>query len=214
VTRWIGALSNGFRMIAGRAGVDGSVVYLVADKNLFDTYRFPGTIEEEGAGTCNGITKDIVLFHGAGPRAWCRAAASLCARLLARDAGAAPWAEEGMARYFSTLPSAGDDRLKAGKVHEASAARMKRAVKDGNFTSLWRFVLLERAEFDRKGDLHRAQAWSLVHFLRHGSGGEKDYLSGYFTRLGEGKSGRDALGSLDWGGLEAGWKSHILAISR
>ncbi|MHC4780571.1 MAG: family 16 glycoside hydrolase, partial [Planctomycetota bacterium] len=147
IARWVGSVSNGFRMITGRPGVKGAVVYLVKSRSVFQTYRFPGTSVEKECGTYNPPTRDVVLYHGAGRKAWCAAAAELCARFLARDAGAAPWVEEGLARYFSTIPSDGDDRLKAGQVHKPSADKIRLAVSAGNFTSLSRFVTLDREAF-------------------------------------------------------------------
>ena len=138
----------------------------------------------------------------------------MCARLLARDAGAAPWVEEGLAAYFEAIPSEGAERLRAGRVHEPSAGRMKSAIASGDFTTLWKFVLLDRKAFDEKASLHRAQAWTLVHFLRHGPEGRRDYMAGYFKRLGEGKRGRKALGDLDWRDLEGAWKSHVRQVTR
>ncbi|MHC5038548.1 MAG: tetratricopeptide repeat protein [Planctomycetota bacterium] len=213
LARWIASIANGIKMVTGQDGVREGSIYLVTKKTMVETYRFPDcTIVEGEAGTANLLTGDIVLFHGAGRAGWLPASAGLAAQLMARRCQASPWIEEGLGLYFQAMPSEGADRLKPGLPHRSAASRAKTAVTSGQYTPLWKFVLRSRQEFDGKKELHRAQAWSLVHFLCHNPQVERGYFAGVFRRLAEGKRGREALGDLDWGKLEEAWKAHVQGL--
>jgi hypothetical protein len=181
---------------------------------VWDRYVFDGLSEEiEGVGRLVPPTGDILLNHAAPEAKRMQAASVLALRLLARQNEAAPWVEEGLALYFEAIPSEGSDRLRAGIPHPEAASRAKAVLEGGSALPLPAFVRLDREAFDRDREGNGALAWSVVHFLRHHPEGKRDFLSGYFRRLGEGKRGVDALGDLDLTALDSKWKEHVRFMS-
>jgi len=212
--RWLSAVGAGFRMITGLVGPAGAKFYLVADRKVWDRYVFDGLSEEiEGVGRLVPPTGDILLNHAAPEARRMQAASVLALRLLARQNEAAPWVEEGLALYFEAIPSEGSDRLRAGISHPEAASRAKALLEGGSALPLPAFVRMDRSAFGRDREGNGALAWSVVHFLRHNPEGKRDFLSGYFRRLCEGKRGVDALGEMDWTALDSKWREHVRFMS-
>ncbi len=82
------------------------------------------------------------------------------------------WVNEGMAEYFSEAVFTGDGFV-AGLVPPGRLARIKAKITAGRFPPLSDMMKVNHSEWNqRMSTVDYDQAWSMVHFLAHGGGGD------------------------------------------
>ena len=103
------------------------------------------------------------------------------------------WLNEGLAEYFA---AAREERggWRDGKLNEGRLAALKSA-RRGTLVPLERFLFQSPAEFMRTPGPSYAQAWGLVHFLRHSSRENRDCLEALLSNLQGGQDNRTAIES-------------------
>jgi len=208
--RWIVSLQSAVSMITGGELEGDRTIYLISDDATYETYHFPGDMVEAGEDAAWNTATDEILVRGSSESSKrLGAVAELLARMRAREAGAPPWIEEGLARYFRAIPSEGDERLHLDAVDATSAGKVKEALSADGLTALDRLVRMDREAFSSQEDFFGAESWSVVHFLRHDPRGDRDALSRIFERLRGGADAQASVEGFDWAGMESSWKRHI-----
>lgn len=210
---WLATLNGGLAMTLGERDLGTGDVILLRSREVFETYRFPGAVVLEGdCATLNTVTGEILILHGPDKNAWLTASAALLARRAAIQNRAPPWIEEGLAAYFAAVPTEGENRLRFAAVDRGLASVVKAAVSGNDHTPLARLATLDREAFDEKAPLHRAQSWTMVHFLFSSRDGDREYLKKVFARLKEGRSPAEAQRGFDWGGVEDAWERYVRSM--
>ena len=87
------------------------------------------------------------------------------------------WLNEGLAEYFASARtkqgSWRDGRLNEVRLSHLRTVPNKGVALQARMTKLSSFLQISQQEFMRKGQDNYAQAWALVHFLRHSSARNK-----------------------------------------
>ena len=129
------------------------------------------------------------------------------------------WINEGMAEYVSGVLVKDGKLLKTGLVLKGRLLNLKAALQYG-----WEPVpfsrIMNESQIEFYGQdpsLRYAQAWSMVHYFIHGSGGKyRRVLVEYVSRLVDGATGDDAyaatFGKEDVEAMEREWRKYVDAL--
>ncbi|HEX9794050.1 MAG TPA: DUF1570 domain-containing protein [Planctomycetota bacterium] len=125
------------------------------------------------------------------------------------------WFNEGMAEYFE---NAGETRVgwREGRINRSRYLTLVR--RDFAIVPLARFLHMEAAEYyGGDTDLHYAQAWALVHFLRNGGAAPAERNDALFARLLAGERAAAAVAAVfpatDLAILEAAFLEHVRRLA-
>jgi len=123
------------------------------------------------------------------------------------------WFNEGLAEYYE-LAETKDGKFTTGQINRDHLARLK---KEG-VVPLLDFVRYDNAAFRTEGEVSRnyAQAWGVIHFLRHGSRANQAIFDALFGSLCEGASSgmalRQAFEGASFADLDAAFLAHLEAL--
>jgi tetratricopeptide (TPR) repeat protein len=133
-------------------------------------------------------------------------------------AGAPVWFDEGMAEYVGASRLRGK-AVEVGGIQEGRLENLKAAIKYG-----WKPVEFDRIMVEPKAIFYGeqapfkyAQAWSMIHFFRHGDQGRwRELLGAYIGRLAAGDSAREAFestfGREDLQAMQSSWLRYVGAL--
>jgi len=124
------------------------------------------------------------------------------------------WVNEGLAEYFAGL-KAPDGRWDDGRVLDSRLRTLRtsgRSLRD-KLVPLQVFVRFSQPQFMQDGRWNYAQAWALIHYLKHSSVENEDALETLLAELLKGTSHDAAIDRAfrgrDWRALDAGLLAHI-----
>jgi len=124
------------------------------------------------------------------------------------------WFNEGCAEYFASATERFAGGHKAGAVHEAALATLRRP--DTRLTPLPDLLRMPAAEFMRGARVHYPQSWALVHFLHRTKDREfRRIFREYFAALRAGQSVEDAYDACIAAvvpRLEKAYRAHIRSL--
>ncbi|MFG0317523.1 MAG: DUF1570 domain-containing protein [Planctomycetota bacterium JB042] len=131
---------------------------------------------------------------------------------LDRIADDAPrWFNEGLAEYYEIGGVEGSS-FKSGQIHEANLAKLR---EEPRLVPARDFLFQDPKTFYGRASLHYAQAWALVHFLRHAPG-EKKRFDALFDLLAEGVSGaaatERAFEDVDWQEFDRRFAEYVASL--
>jgi tetratricopeptide (TPR) repeat protein len=139
---------------------------------------------------------------------------------LASVAPAAPvWLNEGLAEYSAGIAVRGGRVAESGLVIRDRLRVLQAALDRGWEGFPFQVVMLESQEqfYAVSPELQYAQAWSMVHFFRHGAGGRhKPVFERYVRAVAAGRSGEEALAETfagaDWKALRQEWQGYVRSL--
>lgn len=82
-----------------------------------------------------------------------------------------PWLDEGLAEYFETAEEDAPGRLAVGGINRTDLPPLREAIAAAKVISVRSLVGIDAQLVGGWTNMNYNQAWSLVHFLRHGRGG-------------------------------------------
>lgn len=119
------------------------------------------------------------------------------------------WLDEGLAEYFERVADSKVDPT--GARHDR--ADYRRTLVTAGLLPLDRFLAMPRKVFYRRGARAYAQAWAVVHFLRHGPEQYRRVIPSLLRALSEGKSPaaatEEALCGVDLGAMAKALRIHL-----
>jgi len=119
------------------------------------------------------------------------------------------WFDEGLAEYFETADYV-NGKWHVGKVREDHLAALGKNLR---LVPLRRFLYMPARPFYKDAEQNYAQAWALIHFLRHGPEKYRTLFEALFARLQEKTTSKPALdrvfGEVDLNALEVHLRSHL-----
>ena len=132
--------------------------------------------------------------------------------------GAPAWLNEGMAEYVAGAEVEGGAVVRVGVVK--GRLRLLKAWLDRGAPMIGFATIMRESQaqfYSTLPDLQYAQAWAMVHFLRHGAGGRhRDLLDRYIAMLVQGKNGDDAYAETfakeDLGALQQDFLRHVKGL--
>lgn len=120
------------------------------------------------------------------------------------------WLDEGMAQYYAKFAGeeCGNPNIRNG-VSQDTVKKITAAVDARTLVSMPAFFRMTRQEYyDNDTDLHYAESWSIVYYLRRGVPGGEDLLARYYTALPNARDQVAAFGDIfgpDMRAIEADW---------
>lgn len=120
------------------------------------------------------------------------------------------WFNEGMAEYYEIAERVGG-RWKLGQIHPSHKYTLREFAEDR--IPLETFLHCDSAEFHKAPNMHYAQSWAFVHFLRHSTPKNKDLFEGLLETCGKmptaEKIVEDFLGKVNLKRLQADFDKHV-----
>lgn len=147
-------------------------------------------------------------------------------QLLHQSAGLVPtvesrvWLLEGLACYFETARFGADGRPSFGSVHPNRLKVVERSLERSDWTAVAQIVRLRQRSFvgggGELGNLHYAEAWSLVHYLLHGAEGTwRERFFEFVRRATRGEADEERFREVFGDPLvvEEGWRAYVRALA-
>ncbi len=176
---------------------------------------------EHTAGLYMGLYRQM-LFHRAESEEetlWTMAHEAFHEHLHAVAPGAPVWLNEGLAEYAAGIVVREGRVVESGLVHRGRLRNLQDAFRQGWEGFPFDTVLRETPDqfYKISPELQYAQAWSMVHFLRHADGGRRrPLLEGYVKLLVQGKTPEEALketfDTVDLQALRREWRAYVLSL--
>lgn len=117
------------------------------------------------------------------------------------------WLDEGLAEYFETAEPLRSGGVEVTGMNRVDLGPLQAAIGRGALVPLKTLVALGPRDLPRWTDLHYNEAWSFVHFLRHGRGGAyRATFDAFLLDVAGGKPYDDAFAARILAGIgRGGW---------
>lgn len=126
------------------------------------------------------------------------------------------WLNEGMAEMCAAITVRRKKLKEAGNMDYQGCKRTQAAITKKSYVPLKKFVRLSQPQYYSNPDLHYAQGWALVHFLRYGPKKYRSIINDIIFALKNGAERDEALDrafyDIDWAKFEADWKKYIMKL--
>ncbi len=127
------------------------------------------------------------------------------------------WFNEGIAEYMAGIVVKDGRVAESGRVSPTRLPDIQHAIADDRAVPWDQLMIETPAQFyGENSDLKYAQAWSMVHFLRHAAKEKhRPLLDRYFDELRARKPARDSFNAVfkeNWETLQAEWKEYVKTL--